>query len=143
MQTEFYLHINEQGIQNSVVWSRKLQEFMKEPGQYKFSVLKGKRRSGLQNSYYWCCIVQAASEELRNAGYDEIQEPDDAHEVLKTLFLTRNIPNKDGEFVPKTGSTRKLTTKEFGEYMEQCAKWLAETFGRVVPAPGFQSAINY
>lgn len=140
---EFYLHINEEGIQNSVVWSRKLQEFMKEPGQYKFSVIKGKKRTNQQNGFYWGCLVPAAFEELRNAGYDEIQEPDDAHEVLKALFLTRNIPNKDGEFVPKIGSTKKLTTKQFGEYMESCAKWLAETFARVVPAPGMQSAINY
>lgn len=141
---ERYLHISETGIENHVVWSRLLEDCKKDPGSYKLTLHKAKRRTLPQNNYYWATLVQAAFDELRNAGYDEIMELDDAHEVLKTLFLTRQIPNKEtGECMPKTGSTRKLSTKEFGQYMERIAQWLAETFGRVVPAPGAQSAIEY
>jgi hypothetical protein len=90
-------------------------------------------RSQPQNAYYWGVIVQVISE---HTGYT----PDEVHEFLKMKFIPKKLAVTDGngeirdEFV-LGGSTRKMTTVQFGEFMEECRRFAAETLDCYIPDP--------
>ncbi len=107
-------------------------------GQHRFSVKKYRaKRSDRQNRFYWPVFVQPFYEWLKDAGFDEVRTADDAHEMLKYRFLTVDIIDKStGESIGTTvRSTATLDTKEFNEYLDRCAQFLAEFCGIVVPEP--------
>jgi hypothetical protein len=89
-------------------------------------------RSTVQNRYYWGVVVQMLSDDL---GYT----PDEMHALLKMKFLPKRLAICDGngeildEFVVG-GSTRELTTADFGEYLDAIRQWAAER-GLVIPDP--------
>jgi hypothetical protein len=92
------------------------------------------RRTDRQNRYYWPCFVQPLAEFLREQG--DLTEDEEAHELIKAKFLRKTIVNKKtGEVMEYVGSTTDLTTKEFNEYLNRVAFWLADMFGIVVPDP--------
>jgi len=105
-------------------------------GTYLVKVAPRKVRSLQQNAYYWEVVCDMVMEGLRDAGYDEVQTPDDAHEVMKAKFLKRYIVNhQTGEMIEKDGSTASLTTIEFSEYIDRVLQWAAEYLGIVIPLP--------
>jgi len=82
-----------------------------------------KKRTDPQNRYYWGVVVPMLAEHF---GYTK----DEMHEALKWQFL------KKPEAAPPTvGSTRKLTTEQFNEYIESIQIWAASEFSVVVPDP--------
>jgi hypothetical protein len=92
------------------------------------------RRTDRQNRYYWPCFVQPLADFLREQG--DLTEDEEAHELIKAKFLRKTIVNKKtGEVMEYVGSTTDLTTKEFNEYLDRVAFWLADMFGIVVPDP--------
>ncbi len=90
-------------------------------------------RSHQQNRFYWGVIVQVISE---HTGYT----PDEVHEFLKMKFIPKRLALADsngeiqGEFVIG-GSTRKMNTVAFGEYMTACRQFAAETLDCQIPDP--------
>ena len=90
-------------------------------------------RSIPQNAWYWGVIVQAIAE---HTGYT----PDELHDVLKMKFIPKRLAVCDGngevkdEFVVG-GSTRKMTTAEFGEYCDAIRQWAAQDLGIDIPDP--------
>lgn len=90
-------------------------------------------RSLQANRYYWGVVVELLAE---HTGYT----PDEIHEVLKAKFLPKKLAVTDangeiqGEFVIG-GSTTKLNTLEFGEFIEAIRQWAAESLGVVIPDP--------
>jgi len=77
-----------------------------------------KKRSLLQNNYYWGVIIKILSEEL---GY----ETEEMHEVLKSLFIPpKEIIIKGIPFEVRK-STSKLNKKEFMEYKDAIQRWAA------------------
>lgn len=90
-------------------------------------------RSLSQNAYYWGVVVQYIAEHTGYTG-------DEVHDILKMMFLPKHLSFADGngevqgEFVIG-GSTRKLNTLEFGEYMESIKTWAAQTLDVVIPDP--------
>jgi hypothetical protein len=94
-------------------------------------------RTNLQNRYYRGCFVTPFFHYLRDQGHDNIIVPNDAHLILAYRFLRREIVDEQtGEVLGiEVKSTADLDTKEFNEYLEQCAQFLAETCGIVVPEP--------
>ena len=84
-------------------------------------------------------MIPMVKDGLIDAGYDEIKDNQDAHEILKILFNKKQIINKlTEEIITVPGSTTKLSRKEFGDYMEEIAKWAAEYLGINIPPPGIQ-----
>lgn len=114
---------------------------MKEPELFaKFlGMLKGlvlitirprkKMRSLSQNNGYWLLLTWFANE----LGC----EPMELHEYLKKRFLSKihtfeNKKTKSTEVIYLSGSTTDLSTKEFGDYMENIYRTAAE-FGIDLP----------
>jgi hypothetical protein len=98
-------------------------------------------RSLPQNKYYWKVVVPLVRQGLYEAGFEEIKENEDAHEVMKQVHLTRKMENKkNGDVIPIAGSTAKLSIPEFNIYIETICRWAAEYLGIVIPSPNQQLA---
>ncbi len=90
-------------------------------------------RSLQQNAYFWGVVVQMISE---HTGY----APDEVHEFLKMKFIPKKLAvcKGNGEIVDEFvvgGSTRKMNTVEFGEYVESIRQWAAESLDLYIPDP--------
>lgn len=108
-------------------------------GFHRLTIKDARTRSHPQNRYYWGVVVPMAMEGLKDAGYDEIQNMMDAHEILKHLHLRKRIVSKQtGDVIDIAGSSAKLTIPEFDEYLERICKWAAEYLNVVIPAPNEQ-----
>lgn len=83
------------------------------------------KRSNPQNNYYFGVVVDMI---VKETGSDK----DTVHAELKKMFLLI----KDGK-IPIVGSTKKLSTIDFNEYINQCVLWSAEWLGVVIPDPNY------
>jgi hypothetical protein len=81
-----------------------------------------------QNKYYWVAVVMPFRDWLREAYGDSWITSEQAHEMLKERILSGRETNLGT--IPPT--TTKLNTKEFAEYVDNAAAWLAEFTGIVV-----------
>lgn len=100
--------------------------------------IKRKTRSNPQNRYYWNSIVNAYFEIFRNAGLD-LQDPEEAHEILKAKFNTEHVVNEHtGEMVEVVKSTTRNDTYEQEGYHERCRRWAAEFWGVQIALPNEQ-----
>lgn len=68
-----------------------------------------------QNSYYWGVVIEILGNHF---GYDA----DEMHEALKFKFLKTHENTR----LITTRSTAKLSTLEFGEYLDKVIRWAAE-----------------
>lgn len=134
---EFFFHIKDGQITNPRVVRRYFDELV--DGSYKCKIDKGRKRSLMQNAYYHGVVVPLVREGLVNNGFREVKTNEDAHEVMKALFLKRKIKNEEsGDIIEINGSTQKLTTVEFMTYLEEIAQWAASYLGITIPQPNEQ-----
>ncbi len=80
-------------------------------------------RSLSQNKYYWGVIIEILS---NNFGYDK----EEMHEALKFKFLKKH---EDTDLVT-VGSTAKLSTAEFTEYIDGIIRWASTEYRVVIPS---------
>ena len=110
-------------------------------GRYYVKIEKKNKRSLPQNAYYHGIIVPEIKRGMFEIGYDEIST-NEVHEFLKTKFLQKETINKKtGEIIYVPGSTAKLTTIEFNEFLDKCQRFAAEYLGIVILDPNQQSVI--
>lgn len=88
-------------------------------------------RSVHQNKYWWGVCLHLVSE---HTGYS----PEEVHEIAKAMFLPKHLSfhDKNGTVVNEFvlgGSTRRLNTKEFSEFVERFKQWAAETLDCYIP----------
>lgn len=80
---------------------------------------KKDQRSAEQNAYYWAAIAHPFYLFLKDKGFEEIKDREDAHEVLKLRCNSRMIGK---ERISKP--THNLTVEEFAEYITRCEVYL-------------------
>lgn len=90
-------------------------------------------RSVQANAYYWGVVLKALAE---HTGYTA----DEMHDVCKAKFLSKHLAlqNGNGEIVGEFvlgGSTRKLKTNEFYDYVEAIRQWAAANLDCDTPDP--------
>lgn len=97
--------------------------------------LKRKKRSDPQNRYYWGVVVEMIRAGMKEMG--DVVTPEQVHEFLKWRFLReQRVDESTGEVLYEyAGSTAKLKTVEFGEYIEKCCQFAAEYLGVSIPLP--------
>jgi hypothetical protein len=61
------------------------------------------------------------------------------HEMLKLKFLKRYSKSTQDQEILVIGSTRKLSTVEFMEYLELVGKWASEYLNIVIPEPNAET----
>lgn len=110
-----------------------------EDGAYLVKVQPSKVRSLSQNAYYWGVVCDMVKDGLKDVGYRSVKTAEDAHEVMKALFLKKDLVNEEtGELLVYSASTTGLTTFEFSEYIDQVLQWAAEYLGIAIPLPNEQ-----
>jgi hypothetical protein len=103
---------------------RKLAGYVKPGASYVIEIHKAsKKRSLVQNKYYWGVIVDLFAQ---NTGYSK----EESHQELSGMFLKYEAHGK--EFVR---STTTLNTLEFEQYADKCRQWMGEMLGIHVPLP--------
>ena len=103
---------------------------------------KRKKRSLMQNAYYFGVVVPCVVEGLKDAGYRVNREL--AHEFLKSKFAREEIVNEEtGEVLSIIGSTAKMTTSKMMDYFAEITQWAAEYLNIQIPLPGEQTEIDY
>ena len=101
---------------------------------------KRKRRSTLQNSYYWGVVLPIITNALFDFDPENGKDSGITHQWLKERYLPKvldvvpsvNLPN--GEIVKGIYTTTKITTSQFMDYLMFVIQWAAE-FGIIVPDP--------
>jgi hypothetical protein len=98
-----------------------------------------KVRSIQQNKYYWKCVVPLIRKGLFDKGWEDIRTNMAAHNWLKETFLKDQVVNIiTGETKSIEGSTRKLSTQEFNEYIERVIQFAAEDLEIQIALPNEQ-----
>jgi hypothetical protein len=98
---------------------------------------KRKRRSLMQNSYYFGVVLPIVQKGLMDAGYKVSKES--THEFLKATFFKLELINENtGEILQTVGSTAQMTTVQMMEYFEDITQWAAEFLNVQIPLPGEQ-----
>lgn len=89
-----------------------------------------------QRGYYHSTVKPHVFLMLREAGYDDIKTIDDAHWMMKMLFLPRR-PFRDprtGDVLEQPGSTSGLDKEEYSVFLDQVLRLAAE-LGYYIPPP--------
>lgn len=90
-------------------------------------------RSTLQNAYLWSVVVPYVS---KSTGFDLAE----THEVLKAQHLPKDqaAMGENGRLMNGLvigGSTTRLSTWEYVEFLDRIVQWAAETLSCVIPPP--------
>ncbi len=115
-----------------------------EPGEWDVVFRRHqKQRSNLQNRYYWGVVVPLVYQGLRDNGYNEVMDHEDAHEILKTMFFTKTIFSHERGEITMATSTTKFSTLEFAERMELIWQWSQDFLNVYIPPPNTQTALDF
>lgn len=138
--SEFYIDIEH----GQIVQKRVMRKYFDElvDGSYKITIKKGKRRSNRANRYYWGVVINLVLEGLKDAGFDTVRDAEDAHEVCKALFLKQSEQHGDVK-IERVGSSKKLTSVEFEEYIMHITTWAWDYLSVMIPAPGEQKDLEF
>lgn len=141
MQTIF-IHILSGSITNKQV----IREAFKGLGDgcWKVEIHNAKKRSLSQNKYLHGVLIPMVFDGLRNAGFNEVRDHEDAKMVIKELFLKKKIVNEvTGDVLPVTRDTRSLTTAEMNVFIEEVIQWAQQYLNVSIPYPGSAMLINF
>lgn len=137
MKNSIFIHISKNQITNKKL-VRQAFECLKD-GRYQVTIESKNNRSNPQNSYLHGVIIPLVFEGLRDIGYDDVRDKEDAKLIIKTLFLTRSIHNPDnGDTIKIIRKTSELTTVEMMQFIDDVIKWAAEYLSVQIPLPNEQ-----
>lgn len=137
MLNQISTHIKNGQIQNPKIVRAAFDSL--EDGRYLIKIEAFKKRSLPQNAYYWSVVVPMVKEGLVVMGFNEVKNNDDAHIVMKHLFLKKVIKSQisDEEIIVET-STTDLKTEDFNRYLENIWQWGSQYLGIQIPQPNEQ-----
>jgi len=117
-----------------------LQQF--KDGDYILTIeRKRRKRSLMQNAYYWGVVVPLVKEGLLDVGYRMTTEA--VHEYLKGQFsITEIVNERTGEVLKSIGSTSEMTTSKMMDYFAEITQWAAEYLNVQIPQPNEQLKIE-
>lgn len=102
---------------------------------------KYKKRSVLQNSFYWGVLIPTFQELILNE-WGEIKSNEETHEILKfSCNYSEKINETTGEILRLPKSTTELTKSGFMEYHQKLKQLALDFFNSVLPEPNEQLEI--
>jgi hypothetical protein len=133
-----YVHEGKLNLQAPELFKQAIREL--EGKDVSLTIDKSTKRSNKQNSYYWSGVIPIIQYGLQQVGVKMSAEQ--THDLLKYKFLVEDVCTDDGEVLFQTlGSTTKLNTIKFNEYIESIREWAMEYLGIEVPDPNEQTTI--
>lgn len=113
-------------------------------GKYKCEISPVNQRTLPQNSYLHGILIPEFRKALVSVGYDEVKNDDQSKQIMKSMFLTIETPNKEtGEMIKYVRRTRDLTKEELNILIEEVIKFCAENMNYLIPFPSEQLIMNY
>ena len=111
---------------------------LKDGENYILTIERQKRkRSLLQNAYYWGVILPIVKNGLIDVGYRLTTEA--VHEYLKSKFNIIEIVNENtGEILKSISSTTEMSTSKMMDYFAEITEWAATYLNIQIPEPGEQ-----
>ena len=111
-------------------------------GEYVMTIeRKRRKRSLMQNAYYWGVVVPLVKEGLLDVGYRMTTEA--VHEYLKGQFsITEIVNERTGEVLKSIGGTSQMTTSQMMDYFAEITQWAAEYLNVQIPQPNEQLKIE-
>lgn len=112
-------------------------------GRYKITIEKNyKKRSNPQNAYLFGVVYPIVLDALKSQGFNDM-DIEKVHDLLKLKFLKIEVVSSDGVVLQILGSTAKLTTSEFMDYLANIKESSQEYLGVYVPSPNEQIEFNF
>jgi hypothetical protein len=136
---EFIIYKKDGNFSNIKLWKEHLYNL--PDGRYLTKIESVKKRSLPQNKFYWSVCVELVYEGLRSAGFDAVRNKDDAHEIMKSLFL-KIKEEKNGIKIERVRSTTELKTVEFMEYLQHISTWAFDYLSVTIPEPNQQMEMS-
>jgi hypothetical protein len=132
---EIILHKNNGAITNRNAVAKFFSDI--KDGKYLLSVKSIKRRSTQQNAYLHGVVIPLVFEGLRNAGFEDVRDHEDAKMIIKDLFLRREIRNeKTNTSIKVICKTSELTTVEMLDFIADVQRWSIDYLNTYIPDPG-------
>ena len=103
-----------------------------------------KKRTLPQNAYIHGVLIPEFKKALNDVGYDEVKTNEQAKQLIKSMFLTKETVNKEtGEMLKYVQDTHNLTTVELNILIDEVIKFAAEHLSYVIYLPNEQLQMNY
>lgn len=135
-------HIRDGEITNKEA-IRKMFEKLKEfkDGRYKLEATDYNKRTLPQNAWFHS-VLPDILKGLRDVGYNELRDTDDAKDVVKALFFKKKVSNgvEEIEVIQGTSKTVKM---DFVEKADQIITWAREYLGIDIAPPETQTTLKY
>lgn len=108
-------------------------------GRYLVKIENRNKRTLPMNAYLHGVLIPEFRKALNSVGYDEVRNDEQAKLIMKSMFLTDNIVNKEtGETISYVKDTHQLTTIEMSTLFEDVIKFCAENMNYQIHYPGEQ-----
>lgn len=135
---DFLIHKIKNKFQNV----HRMQHLLKSlpDGTYRVTIESTDKRSVQQNAWIHA-ILPYIVQGLRDMGFSEVKNPNDAKAVIKALFFKKKITNgiEEIEVIEGTSQQSKI---DFTEKADDIIRWASEYLGINVAPPGKQLEIN-
>lgn len=129
-------------VQNMTPFTKFLREL--KDGRHILEAAPYNRRTNQQNKYLHAVLIPEFRKALNGVGYNEVKTNEQAKLVMKSMFLTRQVPNETGgkpvHFVQDTSA---LTKEELGILIEEVIQFAAENMNYQIMYPNEQALIDY
>lgn len=134
------LHIRNGEITNKQA-VRQLFEKLQD-GRYKVEVENANKRTLPMNAFLHGVLIPEFRKALNSVGYDEVKNDDQAKKIMKSMFLTGSVTNKEtGEMISYVKDTHELTTLEMSALFDEVIKFAAENMNYQIPYPNEQLSL--
>ena len=85
--------------------------------------------------YYFSVVVEMVKEGLLDLGWREIKTKEDAHQVIKKLFVAKKPEQEEP-------STKDFNNKDWIRLVAEVQQWAAEFLSIVIPDPNQQDFLD-
>lgn len=140
--TDCIIHINDNNqIENLAAFDRFKSQL--KPGKYLASFKGLSKRTPPMNAYLHGVLIPEFRKALNGVGYDEVKTDEQAKRILKSMFLTRQVTNKEtGEMIEYVADTSDLTKEEMSILYDEVIKFAAENMNHQILYPNEQSMMS-
>jgi hypothetical protein len=110
---------------------------------YEIKISKvSKAHSREQENFRWGVMYPEILFMMRDAGWENVRNKEDVHEIVCSLFLKEDIYNeKTGEVMQKPLRSSGLNKEDENEFQESIRYWAREYFNTELSLPNEQKSI--
>lgn len=137
-----FIHIQNGVPTNQQVLDKALTEL--KDGRWYVDFQNKNKRTLPMNAYLHGVLIPEFRKALNSVGYAEVKNDYQAKLILKSMFLTGEVFNKEtGEVIKYVKDTHDLTTVEMSELFEEVIRFTAANMDYQIPYPGEKMMINF